>query len=371
MSPAQRILIYRLGSLGDNCVALPSYRVVRRHFPQARITMLTNLPVNIKAAPAPALLAGTGLVDDYLAYPVGTRSPWKLAALAWRLRRRGFEAVVNLAAWRGARALQRDARFFRVCGLRRLVGFDSNLGHELRTDETGDSEHEAVRLLRRVATLGRADLADRRWYDLYLTANELHCGTAILNAGWVTGAYLAFSVGTKATAKDWGRENWRELIRRLRPAHGNLGCVFIGSPDEAERSRECMEDWSGPTLNLSGRTSPRGSAAILAGAQVFVGHDSGPMHLAAAVGTPCVAIFAARSLPGQWFPLGEGHEVLYRRVECMGCGLDECIAERKRCIRGITVDEVAAAVTRQIERRKERSASEHRTPGPMPPSAVR
>jgi ADP-heptose:LPS heptosyltransferase len=95
------------------------------------------------------------------------------------------------------------------------------------------------------------------------------------------------------------------------------------------------------------------------------------MHLAAAVGTPCVAIFAARSLPGQWFPLGEGHEVLYRRVECMGCGLDECIAERKRCIRGITVDEVAAAVTRQIERRKERSASEHRTPGPMPPSAVR
>ena len=52
----QRILVHRLGSLGDMCVALPALRVVRQAFPQAEIALLTNLPVNVKAAPAPALL---------------------------------------------------------------------------------------------------------------------------------------------------------------------------------------------------------------------------------------------------------------------------------------------------------------------------
>jgi ADP-heptose:LPS heptosyltransferase len=89
----------------------------------------------------------------------------------------------------------------------------------------------------------------------------------------------------------------------------------------------------------------------MAGAKVFVGHDSGPMHLAAASGTPCVAIFAARNPPGQWFPLGEGHEVLYRRVECMGCGLEDCIVEKKRCIKSISVKEAAEAVLRQLARK--------------------
>lgn len=89
---------------------------------------------------------------------------------------------------------------------------------------------------------------------------------------------------------------------------------------------------------------------MLARAFLFIGHDSGPMHLAAAVGTPCVAIFSGRSLPGRWFPLGEGHEVLYRRVECAGCELDECIVEQKRCIRGISVDQMVAAVLRQVKR---------------------
>jgi len=73
-----------------------------------------------------------------------------------------------------------------------------------------------------------------------------------------------------------------------------------------------------------------------------------------------VAIFAARNPPGQWFPLGEGHDVFYRRVECMGCGLDECIVEKKRCILGITVDEVFAAVMRQIEKGGGRSTSDQR-----------
>ena len=64
------------------------------------------------------------------------------------------------------------------------------------------------------------------------------------------------------------------------------------------------------------------------------------MHLAAAVETPCVAIFAARNIPRQWFPYGEGHRILYHAVDCMGCGLETCIEQRKRCLLSIGVAEV-------------------------------
>jgi ADP-heptose:LPS heptosyltransferase len=350
-SRPQQVLIYRLGSLGDTCVALPAFRVVRRAFPQARITLLANLPVNFKAAPAPALLEGLGLMDDYLAYPVATRNPIILARLAWRLRRRSFDAVVNLAAWRGAGPVRRDARFFRVCGIRQQFGFDTNGGHELRTLANGETEKEAARLLRRVSALGMAELHERLFFDLNLTAGELKSARELLGKARMPASYFVFSVGTKAAANDWGRENWRRLIASINGECRNLGCVSIGTADEFEGANDCLNQWAGPRLNLCGRLAPRSSAAVLAGARVFVGHDSGPMHLASASGTPCVAIFSARNPPGQWFPLGEGHEVLYRRVECMGCGLEDCIVEKKRCIRSISVEEAAEAILRQLARK--------------------
>jgi ADP-heptose:LPS heptosyltransferase len=371
-SQAQQVLVYRLGSLGDTCIALPALRVVRWAFPQARITLLTNLPVNFKAAPAPALLEGLGIVDDYLAYPVGTRNLITLARLGWRLRRRSFGAVVNLTAWRGAGPLQRDARFFRLCRIRKQVGFDPNGGHELRSLANGETEREAARLLRRVVTLGQAELHDRRWFDLDLTAVELADAHERLAGTHFTGDYIVLSIGTKISVNDWGHENWRLLVKALGRTGRKLGCVFIGSADEAARAEESLQSWSGPRLNLCGHLAPRTSAAILSGALVFVGHDSGPMHLAAAVGTRCVAIFSARNPPGQWFPLGTGHQVLYRRVSCAACGLDNCTTEQKRCIRGITVDEVVAAVTQQIEGAQGRrhSASDQGARQPIPPDEV-
>jgi ADP-heptose:LPS heptosyltransferase len=68
------------------------------------------------------------------------------------------------------------------------------------------------------------------------------------------------------------------------------------------------------------------------------------MHLASAAGTPCVAIFSARNLPGQWFPARSGHKVLYHKTDCFGCGLEHCTIERKKCILSISVDEVCGAV---------------------------
>ena len=101
---------------------------------------------------------------------------------------------------------------------------------------------------------------------------------------------------------------------------------------------------SGPVVNLCGRLSPRESAAAMHRGKAFVGHDSGPMHLSASVGTPAVAIFAARNKPRVWFPYGSQHRVVYHRVDCWGCGLETCIAQGRKCLLSITVDEVLNAV---------------------------
>ena len=81
----------------------------------------------------------------------------------------------------------------------------------------------------------------------------------------------------------------------------------------------------------------------MASAKLFVGHDSGPMHMAAAVGVPIVAIFSSRSLPGQWFPLTERSRTHYTVIDCMGCGRERCDDLRKACIERISVDEVFAS----------------------------
>jgi ADP-heptose:LPS heptosyltransferase len=165
---------------------------------------------------------------------------------------------------------------------------------------------------------------------------------------------LALSIGTKVEANDWGDENWRALLHDLSTRLPGWGVVAVGAPVEEARSSELLASWDGPRLNLCGKLSVRESGAVIACARVFVGHDSGPMHLAAAVGTSCAAIFSARNLPGIWFPYGSGHAVFYHRTACAGCGLNTCVEFQKKCIAAVSVAEVSAAV---IERSSPRATS--------------
>ncbi len=133
-------------------------------------------------------------------------------------------------------------------------------------------------------------------------------------------------------------------IRALNDRYPDHGLVTFGSADEHERSESLLKNWHGRKLNLCGKPSPRVSAAILKKADLFLGHDSGPMHLAANVGTPCVAVFSARVHPGIWYPRGEGHQAIYHKTECANCKLFVCTIQNKKCILSITIDEVVEAV---------------------------
>jgi heptosyltransferase-3 len=103
-------------------------------------------------------------------------------------------------------------------------------------------------------------------------------------------------------------------------------------------------------VNLCGRLTPRETAAVMAHAAVFLGPDSGPMHLAASVGTACVIAFSSRGQKGVWYPAGKQHEVIYHGPECAGCELETCIVEQRKCLTSIAVDEMERAVERVMSR---------------------
>ncbi len=363
----RRVLIYRLGSLGDMAIAVPALRLVRKAYPGAERRMLTNVPVHAKAPAAAAVLDGSGLTDGYFRYEVGTRSFWALGKLILQVRLWRPEVVVYLAAPRGLAAVRRDLQFFRACGVKRVIGapstaalqsnfFGEDPGSEAAKARlfAGELEPEAARLARCVAGLGDAALGEAESWSLGLSEGERGRAAEAIGAEVLATGPLAVSVGTKVQAKDWGRENWRELLTRVAPAAGGRGLILLGAPEEAEVSEFVAEGWrqagGGPVANLCGRLTPRESAAALERSCLLLGHDSGPMHLAASVRTPVVAVFAARNIPRQWFPAGDGNEVIYHRVECWGCGLETCVEQRKKCLTSVGVDEVLRAAERVLAR---------------------
>ena len=213
--------------------------------------------------------------------------------------------------------------------------------HRPPSGNSGLWESECRRMLRSIGGIG--DTVVSGSVSLNLSPEELDSAQSLIFHSNVGDNFMVISVGAKVTAKDWGEPNWERFLGCLLQAlpRNPMGLAFIGSADEHERSERLARIWTGRTANFCGQTSPRVSAAILANARLFVGHDSGPMHLAASVGTPTISIFSAREQPGIWFPIGQEENVFYRNVPCRDCRLDVCTVNAKRCLTEIDPAEVA------------------------------
>jgi len=368
----QRVLIYRLGSLGDTVVALPAFHLIARQFPTAERRLLTNLPVHAKAPSSAAVLENSGLIHATMNYPVGLRSLRALWTLRREIKKFRPNILIYLAPPRGLSATRRDALFFRLCGVKQIIGLPNteDLQHPrwLNKDISGyvlpepprpnlppniglplDQilEPEASRIARCLAPLGDAHIEDPASWDLCLTTAEQQKAVYEL-APIANHPIIAAAIGTKVQAKDWGVDNWRAVLTQLAAELPNHRIVLVGAPQEAADSATAAAAWEGRVLNLCGQLSPRETAAVLAHAQLFLGLDSGPMHLAAAVSTPVVAIFAARNRPVHWFPFGPQHRIVYHKTDCWGCGLETCIAQQKKCLTSITVEEALAAIRKSL-----------------------
>jgi ADP-heptose:LPS heptosyltransferase len=338
----EAILVFRIGSLGDTVVALPALHEIRRRHLDARIVLLTNTPADggVLAASSVQVLAGTGLIDDVLEYPHGRRSVRALLGLLLQLRYRGIRRGYFLMPVRSAQQDRRDRLFFRLAGIRHLVGVGVQPSRVAPKVPGGRWEGEARRLMRTIGAEGRSLRVED--FCLHLGEAERNVAAQRLSQAGLEGPYLVIGVGGKRPANDWGDDNWREVLRQISGLVPGHGLVAIGAAAESGRHGALLAGWPGGTANLCGALAPRESAAILERARLMICRDSGPMHLASAVRTPTVAVFSARDLPGLWFPFAQEDNVIYRDVPCKGCELYECTEYGLRCMTGILPKEVVA-----------------------------
>jgi lipopolysaccharide heptosyltransferase I len=344
---ARRIAILKPSALGDIVHALPVLTALRRRFPNAFISWIVNRAYQ-------SLLDGHPDLDETLAFDRGAARHGLLRALAsYRdfavaLRQRRFDLVIDL------QGLFRSGVMALVTGARRRVGLGCARegARWFYTDVVpvpdSDHSHAVDRCWRVAEALGAADepprfvvpvaAEARLWAERQLTA---------LPQPW-----LALAVGSRWLTKRWPPEHFAVLAEHALRRRGG-SAVFVGSAEESSLADQVAARLAAPTLNLSGRTTLPQLAALLQRADVLLANDTGPLHLAVALGRPVVAPYTCTktALNGPYrgpfgSPVGGAVET---GVACGGSYLRRC-PTRMECMTELTparltplLDEVLAA----------------------------
>jgi heptosyltransferase III len=346
----ERVLIYRSGGLSETVVALPCLHIIEHRFPQAERRLLTSAPLDRKVPSPPLVLGDSGLIHSYSSSALGSCDFARLRRTSAAIRQWKPDVLVYLVQPHGFTDVVRDACFFYASGVRKIIGIPWRKRDRLSRWITrgGYYEPEAERLVRCLNMFDAVQLGNSALWSLRL-GEITHVRAESLLRHWTgKAAFIVCALGAKLQVEHWGAKKWKTLLGMLGKRYRESGLLLVGSAEESVSSTDIAENWRGPVLNLCGMTSPRETAALMQRATLFLGHGSGPMHLAAAVGTRCVAVLSARDLPRVWFPYGQGHRPIYHQTSCAGCGFDNCGRFNKMCINSITVDEVYAAANHAL-----------------------
>ena len=156
--------------------------------------------------------------------------------------------------------------------------------------------------------------------------------------------YVVVHPGVSVPARAWAPEKSAALVEVL--AVKGWRVVITGGPAEKELTARVAGAPRPEVLDLGGETDLAGLAEVIAGADAIVVGNTGPAHLAAAVGTPVVSLFAPTVPAVRWRPWRVPHALLFCEVPCAGCRARVCPVEGHPCLGGVTVEEVVAAVGR-------------------------
>lgn len=351
----KRILIFRTGQLGDTLVSVPAFRAIREHFPNADLTLLCDGQVGRKYVSALDVLDGTGLTDDVLSYPVDQSltgralRPALMLALLARLRAGRFDTLIYLLQSRRTMNLvARDIRFFRMAGIKQFIGTEGfyPLTEKEKEIHLPHIPYEADLILARLAKSGiPVPSSGEADFDLNIGIREKTATDQWLKMlpsshgrRWV-----ALGPGSKMPAKKWPEEHYVAVVQRLIEEFDIWPVIFGGTEDTAI-GESLVSKWNRGYV-AAGRLSVRESIAAMQKCVLYLGNDTGTLHMAVAAGLRCVAIFSSRDFPGKWYPYGSHHVVFRTEISCEGCMLTDCIENEMKCILSICEDEVVQACT--------------------------
>lgn len=344
-----RVCIYRIGNIGDMVCALPAIHAIRRAYPTAQLTLLTS-PGAIGASWAGELLEALQWLDEISVYHsediAGWRNLWRIAR---RMRTARFDVWIELpAALAPFHILVRNLLAARIAGARWAGGWRiATVRIAVRAQsEWLEFDDEVTRLLKILAELGIND--DGAVFPLPLADRFRQRADDLLGPAAPAGrGLIAIAPGAKRATNRWPQERFAEVGRQL--AARGFTLVFLGGPAEREQCSTLASDLGpGSAINLAGRCSLPESCAVLARCTLLICNDSGVQHLAAAMGTTCLSLFAARDLGLRWRPHGPQHVIIRKWVPCHTCLLEVCPYDN-RCIGLIAVDEVVSAADRLLK----------------------
>jgi heptosyltransferase-1 len=316
ISPA-RIALIKPSSLGDVVHSLPVLHALRVRFPGAHLSWI----VNRELAP---LLRGHPDLDAVLEFD--RRGSWSaLARFARELWRRRFDLVIDLQGLLRSGLMAAATRAARRAGLGTAREGAALFYTDVVAISNPESLHSVDRCWRVVEALGAGDVPKR--FDVPLDAGAMSWAGGILRG--LPRPWLVVAPGARWLTKRWPPEHFAEVLRRAQRAFGG-SAILIGAADEARLTRAIAAGLAPRPLDLAGATTLPQLAALLAHADAVLANDSGPLHLAAALGRAVVAPYTCTS-PVRHGPYARSGAVA-SRIWCRGsylkrCGRMECMTE--------------------------------------------
>lgn len=337
-----KILMVRLGALGDIVHAIPVAVALRRAFPDARIDWLVSAKHREILDLVP-VLSHVLVVNDR---GEGAGGMSLLSAIR-TIRRNRYDVAIDL------QGLIKSALIARLSGAGRVIGFNARYAREPLASRFYTDVHDprgegiyAPSETRHVVQINLGLLE-----PLGVAAGAVEFGLQVPRSSAVAatiaeagGRFALLNTGAAWPNKRWPAIRLAELARRLRERDGLMSVVLWG-PGERELADTVVAHAAGAAL-LAPRTTIADIGSLAQAACVMVSGDTGPTHIGSAVGTPLVGIYGP-TRPERNGPLGAADETVSRASVCQCHHLRQCRLERM-CLLDIDVDEVLRAVERRL-----------------------
>jgi predicted lipopolysaccharide heptosyltransferase III len=326
-----RILVIKLRYIGDVLLATPVFRALKAAYPAAALTVAVNEGTE-------GVLLNNPDIDDVVL--VRKESWWRQAQLLSALRRKKFDCVIDLTDG------DRSAVMTWATGAPVRIGFNDEQRWRggLYTTIIPKATNLIHRTARDLSALGPlrlqpASIALSLRIDgaAQAKADALLDSLGIGRDEWL----VMLQPGARYWFKAWPLDRFARLGELLAE---RWKCRFLigGAASEQQLGDQLRSMMRQPATVLAGKLSLPEYAAVLKRCRLFVGNDSGAMHMAAAVETPVVGLFGP-SNPQEWGPVGDRVKVIYKGLDCRACFHPTCERGELNCMQQITVDETFAA----------------------------
>jgi len=340
MESYRHILLIKPSSLGDIVHAMPTCAAIRRAYPKARLTWLVKRD-------------WAGLVERIdgvdRVWPVESTFKGWLSQIS-PLRAERFDLVVDL------QGLFRSAAIGWVAGSSLLVGFENGREgspwfYSRRVPIPQSEMHAVDRYLLVAKAVGAAESGAPEFHFRIPPTDYDEVDRLLIRSGVTPGTnWVAMNVSARWPTKRWPAASFAEVADQLRQ-EGYDAVVMIGGPDERAEVAAVSGMMKTSAIDLAGATTVGLLPALLSKASLLITNDSGPMHVAAAVGTPVVALFGPTSA-ARTGPYGVGHGVLTGKAPCSPCFSRTCHNPLSlECLKTVSPQQVLTAARSQSSRR--------------------